>query len=307
MLLLGNLFWGLSFPLIRSIELLNQRLVPSGGAFETIYTIAPRYAVALVLLLALVVRRGYRVRLPELKVGLVLAFAVSAGTLLQTDGLRFTDASASAFLTQLYAILIPIWIAVRSRRNPGWIVWMCTVLVLAGVALLGRFDWATLRFGRGELETLASSLFFMVSILWLDKKEYADNRPGHVTLVMFAAQFAVFGVLAVATAPNAHALLAPWTSPAWAGLTLLLATVCTVAPFTIMTTWQPKIPAIEAGLLYCTEPIFASLLALFLPALFSRWADITYANESATVDLLVGGALITVANALIQLRQPAGS
>ena len=307
MLLLANLFWGLSFPLIRSIELLNLRLVPSGGSFETVYAIAPRCAIALVVLLALVARSGYRVRRSELKVGFVLAFAVASGTLLQSDGLRYTAASVSAFLTQLYAILIPIWIAVRSRRNPGWVVWICTALVLAGVAVLGRFDWATLRFGRGELETLASSLFFMVSILWLDKKEYADNRPGHVTLVMFAAQFVVFGVLALATAPNSQALVAPWASPPWVGLTVILATVCTIAPFTIMIRWQPKIPAIEAGLLYCTEPIFASLLALFLPARFSQWAGIAYANESATANLVLGGVLITVANALIQLRQPAKS
>jgi drug/metabolite transporter (DMT)-like permease len=208
-------------------------------------------------------------------------------------------------LTQFYAILIPFWIAFRTRKSPGFVVWICTALVLAGVALLGHFNWATLRFGRGEIETLVSSLFFMVPILWLDKVEYADNRPGRVTVVMFSVQFAIFGTLAVATAPSLNGLLVPWTSPAWVGMTLILASLCTLASFSIMTAWQPKITAIEAGLLYCTEPIFASLLALFLPALFSRWAGIGYPNETATADLLVGGALITLANALIQLRRPA--
>jgi drug/metabolite transporter (DMT)-like permease len=305
MLLLGNLFWGLSFPLIRSIELLNSKLFPAGGWFVTSYALAPRYAIALVVLTALVVRRGFRVTRPEVVTGLVLGGFIAGGTLLQTDGLRYTDASVSAFLTQLYAILIPLWIAFRSRRNPGWLVWICTALVLSGVALLGHFNWATLRFGRGELETLGSSLFFMIPILWLDRKEYADNRPGRVTLVMFAVQFILLGALAFATAPRASALLTPWAFPSWVGMTLILASVCTLAPFTIMTTWQPRITAIEAGLLYCTEPIFASLLALFLPALFSAWAAIAYANEKATMELVVGGALITAANALIQLRRPA--
>jgi drug/metabolite transporter (DMT)-like permease len=305
MLLLGNLFWGLSFPLIRSIELLNANLFPAGGWFVTAYALAPRYALALVALAAVVVRKGFRINWPELVTGLVLGGFIAGGTLLQTDGLRYTDASVSAFLTQLYAILIPLWIALRSRKNPGWIVWICTGLVLSGVALLGHFNWETLRFGRGELETLGSSLFFMIPILWLDRKEYADNRPSRVTLVMFAVQFVLLGAMALATAPQAHALLTPWTSPPWVGMTLLLASVCTLVPFTIMTTWQPKITAIEAGLLYCTEPIFASLLALFLPTLFSAWAAIAYANEKATMELVVGGVLITVANALIQLRRPA--
>jgi drug/metabolite transporter (DMT)-like permease len=305
MLLLANLFWGLSFPLIRAIELLNARWVPSGGWFVAIYTIAPRFVLSFGLLLALQARQGYRVTRRELKLGLILGFFGAGGMLLQNDGLRFTDASTSAFLTQFYAILIPIWLALRARRGPGLIVGISTILVLAGVALLGHFNWSTLRFGRGELETLASSLFFMVQILWLDRKEFADNRAGRVTLVMFAVEVAVFGALAAATAPDVHALLAPWTSPAWVGLTLLLTVFCTLASFSIMNAWQPKITAIEAGLLYCIEPIFASLLALVVPGWISLWAGIDYPNERATMNLLIGGALITLANALIQLRRPA--
>jgi hypothetical protein len=72
-----------------------------------------------------------------------------------------------------------------------------------------------------------------------------------------------------------------------------------------MNAWQPKITATEAGLIYCVEPIFGSLAALFLPAVFSVWAMINYANETATWTLLVGGGLITAANILIQLK-PAG-
>ena len=47
-----------------------------------------------------------------------------------------------------------------------------------------------------------------------------------------------------------------------------------------MNTWQPKITATEAGLIYCVEPIFGSGMALFLPALFSAWAAIDYPNET---------------------------
>ena len=63
--------------------------------------------------------------------------------------------------------------------------------------------------------------------------------------------------------------------------------------------------ATEAGLIYCVEPIFASALALFLPALLSVWAGINYPNETATWTLLAGGGLITAANVLLQLRPPA--
>jgi hypothetical protein len=78
--------------------------------------------------------------------------------------------------------------------------------------------------------------------------------------------------------------------------------VCTIGAFTIMNRWQPAITSTEAGLIYCVEPLFASIFALFLPGLFSVWAAINYPNERATWSLLVGGGLITVANILVQTR-----
>jgi drug/metabolite transporter (DMT)-like permease len=306
MLLLANLFWGLSFPLIKGIGLLHGVLLPGVGTwFSTFYTVAPRFLLAVVVMIALRPRGFWRVTRGELKQGGVIGLFLAGGMLLQNDGLQFVPASTSAFLTQLYAILIPVWLALRVRRSPGWLVWTCCALVLAGVAILGRFDWNALRFGRGEWETLLSSVFFMGQILWLDKKEFAANRPEKITLVIFAMEAVIFWALAGATAPDAAALLVPWHSPAWVGMTAALTLICTLGAFTLMNRWQPIITATEAGLIYCVEPIFTSLLAVFLPALFSVWAGITYANEHATTHLLIGGGLITVANVLIQLKPPA--
>jgi drug/metabolite transporter (DMT)-like permease len=232
--------------------------------------------------------------------------------LFQNDGLHHTSASTSAFLTQFYAILIPVWIALRARRNPGGRIWVGCALVLVGVAVLGQFNpfdqflaGGGLRFGRGEAETLLSSLFFMGQILMLERKEFAGNRAAKITFVMFATEAVVFGGLAVALAPEANALLLPWTSPAWLGFTGALCVFCTIGAFSLMNACQPKITATEAGLIYCIEPVFASGLALFLPALLSSLAAISYPNETATWSLLVGGGLITVANVLAQIKPPA--
>jgi drug/metabolite transporter (DMT)-like permease len=226
--------------------------------------------------------------------------------LFQNDGLQFTSASTSAFLTQLYAIMIPVWVALRARRLPPAVVWASCGLVLAGVAVLGRFDWRELRLGRGELETLISSLFFMGQILWLERREFAGNRAMPVTFMMFVLEAAVFtalaGVLLAGGAPHAAEMPVLFMSAPWLGFTLALTLFCTVGAFSLMNTWQPKITATEAGLIYCLEPVFASLMALVLPGLFSRWAGFAYRNESLTLNLLVGGGLITAANVLIQLK-----
>jgi drug/metabolite transporter (DMT)-like permease len=314
MLLLANFFWGLSFPLIKALMLLQERLVPAGGPwFSAVYTVAPRFLIAIAVMLALRPRDSWRANAREWRQGTLLGLFAAAGMLLQNDALQYTAASTSAFLTQFYAILIPIWLALRGRHNPGARIWVCCLLVLAGVAILGRFDFGAflqgggggVSFGRGEWETLLCSLFFMGQILTLERRDFAGNRPEKITFVMFTVEAVIFWVLAGCTAPDVSALIEPWTSPAWLGFTLALAGFCTLGSFSLMNAWQPKITATEAGLIYCVEPIFASVMALFLPALFSLWAAIDYPNETATWTLLVGGGLVTLANVILQMKPPA--
>lgn len=314
MLLLANLFWGLSFPLIKAIMLLQGQLVPAAGSwFSAIYTVAPRFVIAIAVMLALRPGDSWRATAREWRQGTLLGVFAAAGMLLQNDALQYTSASTSAFLTQFYAILIPIWIALRGRHNPGTRIWLCCALVLAGVAILGRFDLRDffspgrpgVSFGRGEWETLLCSLFFMGQILTLERRDYAGNRPEKITFVMFSVEAGIFWVLAGVTTPDLHTLVVPWTSPAWLGFTLALAGFCTLGSFSLMNAWQPKITATEAGLIYCVEPIFASVMALFLPALFSAWSGIDYPNEVATWTLLVGGGLVTLANVILQVKPPA--
>ena len=42
-----------------------------------------------------------------------------------------------------------------------------------------------------------------------------------------------------------------------------------------MNAWQRKVLVIEAGMIYTTEPIFASASALILPAFLSGWPGST--------------------------------
>lgn len=303
MLVLGNLLWGVSFPLIKSLVMLQERLVPGGSSwFITATTMVPRFTLGAVVL-GLVCWPALRMLTrSEARQGIGLGVFATAGMIFQIDGLQFTSASTSAFLTQFYAIMIPIYLALRSRRLPPAVVWVSCGLVLAGVAVLARLDWHDLKLGRGELETLICSVFFMGQILWLERKEFSGNRALPVTTVMFAVQAVAAGVMALSLAPKGAHMMALWTNGPWMGLTLILTVLCTLCAFTIMNKFQPRMTATEAGLLYCTEPVFTAAMALFLPGWFSLWAGIAYLNEEGSGNLLLGGGLITLANVLIQLR-----
>jgi len=305
MLVLANLFWAVSFPLVKGISGVLPQLVPGAGNwFITAMCIAPRFLIGAAVL-ALIASRELRAMTGrEVRQGLWLGAFLGMGMLFQNDGLQFTSASTSAFLTQLYAIMIPVWVALRARRRPAPRIWLCGALVLGGVAVLARFDPRTMHLGRGELETLVSSFFFMGQILVLEDRRYAGNRTLPVAFVMFASQAVAFSVLSLVTAPAPADVLVPWTSGPWLGFTGMLTLFCTLGSFLLMIRWQPLITATEAGLLYCLEPVFTAGLALFLPALLSRWAGIDYPNEVLTWHLLLGGGLVTLANMLLQLRPP---
>lgn len=304
-LVLTNALWALSFPLVKGIVFAHGQVLPGSGSwFITACAIAPRFVLATAVL-ALILGRGLAdLRRSEVRQGFLIGLAASGGMLFQNDGLQFTSASTSAFLTQFSAIMIPLWLAWRNRRWPTPVIWVCCLLVLGGVGVLAGFDPRTMRLGRGELETLVSSIFFMMQIFALENKDCVGNRTLPVTITMFATEAVIFTVLSFATAPHAADLLVPWTSPIWVGCTIGLTVFCTLGAFTLMNKWQPYVTATEAGLIYCLEPLFTAALALFLPGLLSLWGGFNYPNETATFALLVGGGLITMANVLIQLRPP---
>ncbi len=300
-LLLCTSFWGLSFPVMKTLALTQQQLLPGVGSwFLSSLCVACRFLAAGMLLLLLSPSRLGAVTRREVEQGLWLAFFAAAGICLQMDGLAYISASTSAFLTQLYCVLIPLWVAVVHRRFPPVGILFCCALVMAGMALLVQLNIFDLRLGRGELETLASSVVFTAQILCLELPRFAGNRPRELTLIMLLAMGLFALPLVVATAPGLAACLQVYHSLPAVSLLTVLIVVCSIAPFVLMNRWQREVTATEAGLVYCSEPVFASLLALFLPGWLSRWTGVDYASEQVTFRLLVGGGLITAANVLLQ-------
>ena len=170
-------------------------------------------------------------------------------------------------------------------------------------------DWKNFRLGRGELETLAGSVAFTGQILWLERPKFARNNVSHFSIVMFSSMALLCVPVAMVKAPSAGAWLAAFSTVPAMGFLAILVFPCTLGAYMLMNHWQRHVPATHAGLIYCVEPLFASLFALFLPGWFSAWAGIDYSNETFTMTLLIGGGLITFANVLLYLpvRRPNGA
>ena len=302
MLVIGTILWALSFPATKAIGESQKSLVPGEHSwFLSALCVIYRFGAASILLALFTSRTLPQLTRSELWQGLGLGFFGGMGILLQVDGMSYTSASTSAFLTQCYCLFLPIWVAARTRRWPSAKVLASSALVMAGVAVLAGVDWRHFQLGRGELETIAASIFFTGQILWLERPKFSTNKANHFSVIMFAVMALVCVPVALANAPSAGAWLDAYSTLPTLGFLGILAFPCTLCAYMLMNHWQRHVPATHAGLIYCLEPLFTSLYALFLPGWFSIWAAISYSNETLTPTLLVGGGLITAANVLLYL------
>jgi drug/metabolite transporter (DMT)-like permease len=299
MLVLCTSLWALSFPVMKALSLEQHRLLPDTGSwFCTALGVMYRFGAAGLVMFLFNVQGLKTISRLEAEQG--IAFFDVAGILFQMDGLAYTLASTSAFLTQGYCVFIPLWALLVNRRRLTLKIFLSTLLVVVGVAVLADLNFHSFRLGRGELETLVASFMFTGQILLLENPRYAANRTGNFSTVMFFTMTLLCLPLIWATAPSAAACLRAYASPTALADLAVLVVFCTVFAYTLMNRWQRHVAATEAGLIYCVEPVVASVLALFLPGWLSQWSGFDYANEQLTARLLFGGGLITAANILLQ-------
>lgn len=303
MLLVANACWGFSFPAMKALALVQESLLPGTSSwFMSAFSTVFRFSLAGLFLCLFYLPHWKKLTWLEVYQGVGLGFFGGMGLILQMDGLAYTAASTSAFLTQFYCLLIPIIVALRHRRWPGRWILLSTTLVLLGVAILADFSFYEMRLGRGEAETLLGSTIFAAQILWLERPLFAKNHPGQITWVMFFT-FALVALPVLLTTTRQYSdWVVLFNSTSAMVLLGLMTAFSSMVAYLLMNTWQPKVTAIEAGLIYCFEPIFASSFAMFVPGWFSTLTALQYPNETLTWSLLIGGGLITVANVLLQLR-----
>src|SRR5687767_12279721 len=277
MLVVATAAWGFSFPAGKALLMALEIQLPGRNSwFFAALVIGARFGLGALLLGIAQPTFFTRVTRSERRQGFLLGVTAGLGTMLQTDALAYTHASTVAFLTSFTCVLIPLCVMLRTRRPPALLVVLCLALVLPGVAILSRFDWQTLRFGRGELETLISSAFFTAQIFAVGHPVFRGNDSQRVTLVMFLVMAFVLAPFALWHSQRAtdFFVLAASAPIFWVFLGTTL--ICSIVAFLLMNRWQPHVDATSAGIIYALEPLFATLFALSLPALLATYLRLDY-------------------------------
>jgi drug/metabolite transporter (DMT)-like permease len=286
-----TLLWGASFPWTKNWQVAAHDC-PGGKLLASLTLIALRMPLALLLL---GLSRPSLLRAPagrEHAAGALLGAVFFAGFALQTWGLAWTTPALSAFFTSLGSAWVPVlaWLWLRVASPPVTLLGLG--VGLAGCAVLVEGGWAM---GAGEWLTLAASLIFAGQLLVLDRLARGLD-PGHFTAAFFGAT-GLLAALGAALAAAAGPGLGAWLG--WAGEMLsepavlrdlvLQALLPTALAFHWMNTYQPRVSATRAALVYLLEPVFT--------AIFSVW----WGHDRVTAPLVVGGALILAGNLVAEL------
>lgn len=244
-----------------------------------------RYALGVVVLVALrpaVLRRVDRV---DLRTGFVLGLLFAFAQYIQFEGLARASIVVASFLVSLYVVFTPLLLALARRRAPSGVVTLGTALAFGGVELMSVRGWS---FGTGELLTVAAALVYAVQVICVGRW----SRPGRavqLTVVQLATMSLVF---LVAAAPGGHAMP---TGHGWTGLTY----VAIVGGTAILAqTWaQARMSAESAAIILVLEPVWASLFAVVW------WGESPGLRTVIGAGLVIAAAVVVVATSARDRRK----
>ncbi len=322
MLILVNAIWGVTFPMMKGLNFQVDHhfgvtdVTASGWlrASSAAGMISIRFGFALTMFVVFFRGVMRRVGLPHLLCGMAMGCFFFFGMLVQVIGLGTISASRSGFLTSLAVVFTPLFSTVIRRRLPRTTVMAGVAVALAGVAVLtemaslknGSLEIADDVFQRwtwGDSLTIVGACFFSAHILLVDAlgKRYESIA---FTPSMFATA-TVLGAVTFAILKNNVPEIPidrSWTAlviqPQFIGLIAVLGLFPSLLAFAWMNKFQPYLSAVQAAVIYTSEPFFASTWAMFLPGLLAAWCAVPYVNETFSSPLIVGGMLILAANVL---------
>ena len=177
-----------------------------------------------------------------------LLFAASG---LQQMGLQFTTAGKAGFITGLYVVLVPLFLALVWRQWPPWSTWAASLLAAMGLFLLSAVEQLALAPGDG-LE-LVGTVFWALHVILIGR---LASRVDVLRLALM--QYLVCGLLSLATGLMFELSTAPGLASAW--WAILYTGVFSVGlGYTLQVVGLRHAPATDASIILSGEAVFAAL------------------------------------------------
>lgn len=260
--------WGATFTLVKNV----LRLIAPEPFICLRFTLAG-------VVLVVIALAWRQLRRSAIAPGALLGLLVFAGYWLQTHALMTIAPSRSAFLTSLYAVLVPFADRVLFAAPIPLRVWMASFLAAIGTTLmLGGVD---ARAGFGDVLTLLCAVCFALHVV-------LAARYGAVFSALGLAAVQVL-VVGMAAAPASAFAPRPQLTREVVAAIVFTAIVTTALAFVALMWGQARVTATEAAVILAFEPVAASV------------TSIVFDHEPLTLTFIAGGATILAAMILSQL------
>src|ERR1700679_1219709 len=254
--------------------------------------LAVRFAMAAVVM-ALVFWRSVRA-LDKAAVwaGVQIGFFMFAGYAFQTTGLQFTSPSKAAFITGSSVVIVPLLLAVFSRRRVNQWIWAGALAALAGLYFLTVPPEGFGGLNRGDPLVFGCAVMFAVHMIFISR--YIAHHSVGALAVVQVATTALFAPIALPFLSLSNIEHPRWI---WSG-TLIFAVLITslgstAFGFSAQTWAQQYTSPTHTAILISLEPVFAALTSWLL------------AREHLGGRILLGAALIFAGILLAELKGPA--
>ncbi len=271
LLLFVAFIWGTTFSLIKEalenidvFVFLSQRFMLSG------------------ILLGIVcyVKRGvfsYNV----LKQGFILGLFLFGAFAFQTIGLKFTTASNAAFITGLNVVLVPVCELVICKKRVGAHIWLGVTLAIVGLFLLTTNGQMYLN--PGDIIVLGCAVCVALQVVFTDI--YTKKTD---ILWLTTIELMTVGLISTAiTVSTGKEVLHYYNGTGYALIVCVL--FATIFAFLIQTSVQRYTSPSHVAIMFCMEPVFASVFAYF------------YAGEVLGMWGVLGGTLVLLAMLISEL------
>ena len=193
----------------------------------------------------------------EWRGGTLAGLLLFGAATLQQMGLQFTTAGKAGFITGLYVVLVPLFLAFGGWQRPHWSAGVASLLAAAGLFLLSAGGQLTLAPGDG--------LELVGAVLWALHVLLIGRLAGQVnTLRLALVQYLVCGALSTSLglAIEFHTLAGlavAWWAVAYGGI------FSVGLGYTLQVIGQRATPATDAAIILSMEAVFAALFGwLFL-------------------------------------------
>lgn len=186
----------------------------------------------------------------QLKCGVICGLILFCASTFQQFAFNYTSSGKIGFITALYMLLVPIF-GIFLKQKQRLFVWLAVAMGCFGAYLLCVDGSMTI--GKGELLTLACSVFYALHILYIDS--VVDKVDG---IILSCTQFFVVGIVSVIgmfifetpQIANINAAIVP---------ILYSGILSSGVAYTLQIVGQKNTQPAVASLLMCLESVFAVL------------------------------------------------